>query len=164
MGNRAVIIAENEQGYIPPVGIYLHWCGGYNCVAGWLAYCRMVGFRCPAYDNYGWARMTQVMGNTLDDGRVSDGLSLGIISVPKELSNVPYRTDEELEKRLSQGDNGIYIIRDWKIVHHIGGYGLDRKMGVEQLRENLEGINERQPWRVPQETIDKFIADHGDEY
>lgn len=164
MGNRAVIIAENAQGYIPPVGIYLHWCGGYNCVAGWLAYCRMVGFPSPDGDNYGWARMAQVMGNTLDGRRVSDGMSLGIISVPDASVNVPDRTDEKLEEVLSQGDNGIYIIRDWKIVHRIGGYANDKKLGADHLREVLEEIDEMQPWHVPKEDMDRFIAEHGEEY
>ena len=162
MGNRAVIIAENAQGYIPPVGIYLHWCGGYNCVAGWLAYCRMVGFPSPDGDNYGWARMAQVMGNTLDGGKVSDGFSLGIISVPEKTQKAP--TDKAL-KTLSPGDNGVYVIRDWKIVRRVDPmYALEKPVGAEKLRELLEEIDKGQPWHVSADTMDKFIAEHGEEY
>lgn len=116
MGNRAVI-AENMNG----TGIYLHWNGGRDSVEAFLKYCELRGFRSG---DYGLARLAQVIGNFF-----GGGLSVGIGPV-KELD-----TDN--------GDNGTYIIKDWKIV--------DRKYfdGVEQheydLNEMLESIDQAQP-------------------
>lgn len=122
MGNRAVITTkENLEGN--GIGVYLHWNGGRDSVNAFLTYCKMKGYRSPEKDNYGWARLVQVIANFF-----GGSLSVGI-------DDICYLD--------CQGDNGVYIIKDWKIV--------DRKYfeGPEQneydLTEMLVAIDEAQP-------------------
>ena len=96
MGNRTVITTkegfENNS-----LGIYLHWNGGRDSVEAFLKYCELKGYRSPSEDNYGWARLCQVIGNFF-----GGSLSVGIDVV----SNLD----------CNNGDNGTYIINGWKIV------------------------------------------------
>lgn len=112
MGNRAVITTkknfENNG-----IGIYLHWNGGYDSVSAFLKYCELKGYRTPDTDNYGWARLCQVIGNYF-----GGSTSVGIDTVDKlDCDNY---------------DNGVYIIEGWKIV--------DRKYNRygEQMNYELE--------------------------
>lgn len=99
MGNRAVITTPERK-----MGLYLHWNGGRDTVEPLLRYCELKGYRDPAKDDYGWARMCQVMGNFFGGTN-----SVGIM---------PYTTDE----RMDPGDNGIYVVEGWKIVDRVGLY------------------------------------------
>lgn len=125
MGNRAVI-TENMNG----TGIYLHWNGGRDSVEAFLRYCDLRGFRSG---EYGIARLAQVIGNFF-----GGGLSVGI---------GPTSTLDT-----DNGDNGTYIIKDWKII--------DRKFfeGTEQneydINEMLQSIDEAQP---KSEQLGKFL-------
>lgn len=112
MGNRAVITTK-ENFENNGVGIYLHWNGGYDSVSAFLKYCELKGYRSPSHDNYGWARLCQVIGNFFG-GSASIG-----IDVVSKLDCDNY-------------DNGVYIIEGWKIV--------DRKYfeGHEQMNYELE--------------------------
>lgn len=110
MGNRAVITSVNKD-----LGIYLHWNGGIDSVTAFLEYCKLRGFRSPETDSYGYARLCQVLGNFFG----ADGLSVGVS---------PYIND----RCSDPGDNGIYVIKDWRIVDRLGnfhggheGYDLD---------------------------------------
>lgn len=96
MGNRAVITTPERR-----VGLYLHWNGGRDTVEPLLKYCELQGYRAPSADDYGWARMCQVMGNFF-----GGSLSLGIGT---------YTTDRQMDP----GDNGIYVIEGWRIVDHL---------------------------------------------
>lgn len=96
MGNRAVITTK-ENFENNGVGIYLHWNGGYDSVSAFLKYCELKGYRKPDKDNYGWARLCQVIGNFFG-GSTSIG-----IDVVNKLDCDNY-------------DNGVYIIEGWKIV------------------------------------------------
>lgn len=96
MGNRGVITTEYNF-KTNGIGIYLHWNGGRDSVTAFLKYCEMQGYRAPDTDNYGWARLCQVIGNFF-----GGTLSVGIDTVN--------RLD------CDNGDNGVYIIRGWKIV------------------------------------------------
>ena len=125
MGNRAVITTRenfNNDG----VGVYLHWNGGRDSVQAFLTYCKMKGYRKPTSDNYGWARLCQVIGNFF-----GGELSIGI----DKCSHLDY----------DNYDNGTYIIDGWDIV--------DRKYfnGNEQynydLYEMLCDIDNAQPTR-----------------
>ena len=58
MGNRAVITTPERK-----VGLYVHWNGGRDTIEPLLRYCELKGYRDPAKDDYGWARMAQVLGN-----------------------------------------------------------------------------------------------------
>ena len=134
MGNRAVITTRenfNNDG----VGVYLHWNGGRDSVEAFLTYCKMKGYRTPTSDNYGWARLCQVIGNFF-----GGELSIGI--------------DKCSHLDCDNYDNGTYIIDGWDIV--------DRKYlryGEEQdsydLYAMLCDIDECQP-RREQIGVDKI--------
>ena len=112
MGNRAVITTK-ENFENNGVGIYLHWNGGYDSVSAFLKYCEIKGYRTPDTDNYGWARLCQVIGNFF-----GGSTSIGIDTVDKlDCDNY---------------DNGVYIIEGWKIV--------DRKYNryAEQMNYDME--------------------------
>lgn len=119
MGNRAVITTEEKK-----LGIYLHWNGGRDSVNAFLTYCDLRGFRAPEDDNYGWARLCQVIGNFF-----GGDLSVGIDTL------------DCLDCK--NWDNGVYIIKDWKII------GREFFDGTEQDEHDLLGmliaIDERQP-------------------
>lgn len=135
MGNRAVITTPQKR-----VGIYLHWNGGRDSVEAFLTYCKLKGYRSPDVDNYGWARLCQVIGNFL-----GGTLSLGIDDY-----NVLDRDNY---------DNGVYIIEDWKIV------GREFKRNCEQtgydLKEFLYAINECQPEKeqLTKEKIKEYFTE-----
>lgn len=96
MGNRAVITTRenfNNDG----VGVYLHWNGGRDSVESFLTYCKMKGYRTPTSDNYGWARLCQVIGNFFGGEH-----SIGI--------------DKVSHLDCDNYDNGVYIIDGWDIV------------------------------------------------
>ena len=122
MGNRAVITTKEKQ-----IGVYLHWNGGYDSITGFLAYCQFQGFRCPEDDNYGWARLTQIISNFFDSG-----LSVGF--------------DKYENLDCNNSDNGVYIIEDWKII------GREFHDGEEQksydFSEMVVEINEAQPKNI----------------
>ena len=99
MGNRAVITTPERK-----VGLYIHWNGGRDTVEPLLRYCELKGYRDPSKDDYGWARMCQVLGNFFGG---TNCVGIG-----------PYTTDE----RMDPGDNGIYVIEGWKIVERVGLY------------------------------------------
>lgn len=133
MGNRAVITTEQKQ-----IGVYLHWNGGRDSVQAFLLYCKLRGFRAPENDCYGWARLCQVIGNYF-----GGDLSLGV--------------DKYDRLDTDNGDNGVYIIKDWGIV------GREFYEGAEQnnyeLRDMLRDINEAQPEseRLSNEVIEDAI-------
>lgn len=124
MGNRAVITTK-ENFENNGVGVYVHWNGGRDSVEAFLKYCELRGFRSPDTDNYGWARLVQVIANFMG----GEGLSVGIDTV------------DHLD--CDNYDNGVYIIEGWEIV--------DRKYfeGGEQdyypLEDMLDAIDETQP-------------------
>lgn len=120
MGNRAVITTPEKN-----LALYLHWNGGRDTIEPLLAYCKMQGYRAPSSDNYGWARLTQVIGNFFG-GTTSIG-----IDTFKNLGD--------------QGDNGVYIIDGWEIVDHIeqafdDDYNVSGWRKFPQSREQREHV------------------------
>ena len=99
MGNRCVITTPQRR-----VGLYMHWNGGRDTVEPLLRYCELKGYRAPDADEYGWARLCQVLGNFF-----GGNLCVGIDR---------YSTDEAMDP----GDNGIYVTEGWKIVDRVGLY------------------------------------------
>ena len=100
MGNRAVI---TTKGSIDPkesdqIGVYVHWNGGRASIEAFLQYCKLKGYRPPEVDNYGWARLCQVIANFF-----GGGLSIGISKC--------------CELDCDNQDNGTYIIENWEIVN-----------------------------------------------
>ena len=127
MGNRAVITTR-KAGVNPAnsdaTGVYLHWNGGRDSVEAFLAYCKLKQFRSPENDNYGWARLCQVIGNYF-----GGGLSIGIgPCCTLDCDNL---------------DNGTYIIADWEIVGR--AYFEGREQNEYNLNEMLMDIDEAQP-------------------
>ena len=120
MGNRAVI-TTNEN--LKELGVYLHWNGGRDSVEGFLAFCKMKGFRAPEEDDYGWACLACVCCNFF-----GDGLSCGI------------NTCEYLD--CNNYDNGVYIIKDWNIVGRKFNSGEQLEYDLEKM---VTGIDELQP-------------------
>lgn len=112
MGNRAVITTKGGDRK-NKLGVYLHWNGGRDSVEGFLKYCDMRGFRYPEDDNYGWARLTQVIANFF-----GGDLSIGI--------DICDRLD------CDNWDNGVYLIEKWKIVGR-----EDFNDGIEQKEYDL---------------------------
>ena len=125
MGNRAVITTQKEWN-VRGIGIYVHWCGGRKCIEGILEYCSRTNCVRPENDCYGWADLCRVISNTL-------GGSVGIDRLD--------RLD------LDNGDNGVYIIKDWKIVGRINADGISDKgiTNQEELDEILNEIDAEQP-------------------
>lgn len=125
MGNRAVITTKTAF-ETNGIGIYLHWNGGRDSVEGFLAYCKLKGYRSPFYDEgYAMARLIQVISNFL-----GGTCSIGIGCV------------DTLD--CDNGDNGTYIIGgDWEIV------GREYHTGKEQanypLLDMLQTIDESMP-------------------
>lgn len=125
MGNRAVI--TTSKGWLCKennLGVYLHWNGGRDSVEAFLTYCKLKGYRAPEKDNYGWARLAQVLGNFF-----GGDTSVGI--------DVVSRLD------CDNFNNGVYIIADWEIVgrHCFEG----REQSQYDLKEMLLAIDERMP-------------------
>lgn len=119
MGNRCVITTRDKR-----VGIYLHWNGGRDSVEAFLKYCELKNYRPPEEDNYGWARLCQVIGNFF-----GGGLSIGI--------------DEYKHLDADNGDNGVYIIENWKIVDR--EYFDRHEQDTHDLLEMVTEINRSQP-------------------
>lgn len=119
MGNRAVITTQNKD-----LGVYLHWNGGRNSVEAFLLYCKLKGYRCPENDCYGWARLCQVIGNFFG-GEYSVGID----------------TYDKLDT--DNGDNGVYIIKDWQIV----GKEFEplAPLDISYIKEMIVGINNSMP-------------------
>ena len=124
MGNRAVITTKGGDRK-NKLGVYLHWNGGRDSVKAFLKYCDMRGFRYPEDDNYGWARLTQVIANFF-----GGDLSIGI--------DICDRLD------CDNWDNGVYLIEKWKIVGR-----EDFHDGIEQdeydLLSMVIDIDQHQP-------------------
>lgn len=141
MGNRAVITASiaKDVKNSHDIGVYLHWNGGPDSVDAFLLYCKLKGYRTPDTDNYGWARLCQVIGNFL-----GGSTSIGI--------------DQCCNLDCDNGDNGTYIIKDWHVVGR--KYKCGRREGYDLLT-SLQRINEKQPMfeQLPADVLEKGAAE-----
>lgn len=145
MGNRAVITTNNNLGEVgysdkvkhyysdgvdlqdrkDKVGIYLHWNGGRDSVQAFLVYCNIKGYRDPAEDNYGMARLIQVISNFFGGSN-----SIGVDTL-NHLDCDNY-------------DNGVYIIGPgWQIIDRVYFEGQEQN-GYDMLNM-LQSINKAQP-------------------
>jgi hypothetical protein len=142
MGNRAVITLAkyDTMGNVikevdkEEIGVYLHWNGGYDSVSAFLKYCELKEYRCPQNDCYGWARLCQIIGNFFGGSS-----SLGI--------------DKCGRLDCDNYDNGVYLIKDWKIVGRV--YFKGKEQNCYPLLESLLEINRRQP--VNEQMEESFI-------
>lgn len=133
MGNRAVITTRDER-----IGVYLHWNGGRDSVEAFLTYCKIRKFRPPEQDDYGWARLIQIIANYF-----GGDLSIGV--------NTLDRLD------CDNGDNGTYIIENWEIVGR--KYVTFAEQDARELKSFVKTINECQPIgdRLTDSEIDDFF-------
>ena len=161
MGNRAVIcnyvegetleqfesnLGENEKRVYGEhrVGVYLHWNGGEESIRSFLMYCKLKGYRATDYDNYGWARLCQVIGNFF-----GGGLSLGIAPV----NNLD----------CDNGNNGTYLIKDWEIIDKYYDEDWDKEqakqLDIDLMIENLLEIDQNQPVKeqLGKEQIEELV-------
>ncbi len=150
MGNRAVITIGkvDTEGRLlttmgsirEKIGIYLHWNGGRDSVEAFLAYCDAKGYPSPDTDCYGWARMCQVIGNFFG-GTGSLGL------------------DKCCRLDCDNYDNGVYLIKDWKIVGRL--YHEGREQQYYDLLEMMLEINKAQPEseRLDEDYIKKYVEE-----
>lgn len=147
MGNRAVITASKSSAVAgsSDLGVYLHWNGGRDSVEAFLTYCRIQGFRSPDTDNYGWARLVQVISNFMG----GDGLSVGI--------------DKCSRLDCDNYDNGVYIIKGWEIVDR--QYKRNSEQHHYDLAEMVKYIDECQPVKMQlgADRIDEALAKLGGE-
>lgn len=141
MGNRAVITTSDyiTLGSERAIGIYLHWNGGYDSVRAFLTYCKIRGFRSPEADSYGWANLCTVISNFFRD---KDGLSVGI--------------DRCCNLDCDNGDNGVYIIKDWGIIGR--KYEPEYEQNVHPLSEMLNEIDQAQPKDMQVFTTQKSVC------
>jgi hypothetical protein len=144
MGNRAVITTSKAKDVwrSTDIGVYLHWNGGRDSVEAFLTYCRMKGYRSPEQDNYGWARLCQVIGNFF-----GGGYSLGI--------------DRCKNLDCNNFDNGTYIIEDWQIVGR--RYFEGEEQAEHLLLDMLLDIDKSQPKgeQLGEKAIEKWLEEHG---
>lgn len=143
MGNRAVIATENRD-----IAVYIHWHGGRDSVRAFLTYCLMQNYRCPEEDCYGWARLCQVLANFFTSDRpYNKGLSVGI------------DTYERL-KDSADWDNGVYIIKGWRIVDR--EECPDEEQNTHSLIDILNMIDSEMPERdrLGEDAILKWLADN----
>ena len=136
MGNRAVITTENKE-----MGVYLHWDGDITTVTAFLTWCKLRGIRAPDYQNYGWARLCQVIANYIEGAYYGAACRIGCEETFSGLS-VGVDRYENL-KGLADWDNGTYIIKGWEIVGREGA-GDDEECG-EWIYGLLCDINRYQP-------------------
>ena len=136
MGNRAVITTENKE-----MGVYLHWDGDITTVTAFLTWCKLRGIRAPDYQNYGWARLCQVIANYIEGAYYGAARRVGCEETFSGLS-VGVDRYENL-KGLADWDNGTYIIKGWEIVGREGA-GDDEECG-EWIYGLLCDINRYQP-------------------
>lgn len=139
MGNKAVITTVRDNvSRSNGIGVYLHWNGGRDSVRAFLAYCKLRGFRSPEKDDYGWARLCQIVGNYF-----GGSLSIGI----NKCCNLD----------CDNGDNGVYVIENWEIVgrkYFKGGEQDEHDLGIM-----LHEINTAQPEvdRLEGSVIDDYV-------
>lgn len=115
MGNRAVITTK-ENFENNGIGIYLHYNGGRDSVEAFLTYCKIKGCRNTTDDpEYSFARLVQTIANFFG-GTTSIGI--GLVN----------------DLDCNNGDNGVYIVEDWKIV------GRKYFDGAEQYNYPLQNM------------------------
>lgn len=102
MGNRAIIKGKGSN-----LGVYVHWNGGYDSVLAFTQYCKLKGYRSPESDDYGVARLCQVIGNFF-----GGDVSVGVWNMHDGTQMNPNLV------RSYALDNGVYEIENWEIVAH----------------------------------------------
>ena len=111
---------------------------GRDSVEAFLAYCKLKGYRTPESDCYGWARLCQVIGNFF-----GGELSIGI--------------DEYSRLDTDNYDNGVYIIKDWKIIDR--KFKRNPEQNNYEIGQMLKEINSKQPKeeQLSEDVINEYV-------
>lgn len=128
MGDRAVITTKKNMEN-NGMGIYVHWNGARGYIEPFLEYCRQKGYRSITEDeSYGFARLAQVIANYIGG---KTGIGIGCVN----------------DLDVDNGDNGTYIINDWKITDRLFVPYEEYKYRPteDHIIEMLRYIDERQP-------------------
>lgn len=135
MGNRAVITTNKN---LNDTGIYLHWNGGRDSVEAFLAYCDLKHYRKPENDSYGYAMLINVITNYFGDGLSCD------------VGNCQHLDTDN-------GDNGVYIIKDWRIVDRLYAYGEDYGYDFKDMINDIDSyqpkhmrLTDKEKARIPE--------------
>lgn len=125
MGNRAVITTDciNAK-YSYKLGVYLHWNGGRDSVEAFLSYCKLKKYASPENDNYGFARLCQVIGNFFGD---TDSIGIDLCT----------------NLDCDNFDNGVYIIKEWQIIGR--QFMKSGEQNIYKIKDMLMAINNSQP-------------------
>lgn len=123
MGNRAVITTNKN---LNDTGIYLHWNGGRDCVETFLAYCDLKHYRKPEQDCYGYAMLINVITNYFGNGLSCD-------------------VNKAVFLDYDNYDNGVYIIKDWRIVDRLYAHGEQYEYDFVAM---INDIDAKQPERM----------------
>ena len=122
MGDRAIItFADNDivNDVCEDIGIYLHWHGNRNWVEAFVRMAKEYEFR---YDDYGIARLCQMIGNT-----IGTTLSMGVGRA----------------SRMDDSDNGMYFVAtDWTIWESMTTPPLDDEKQVESYMQAIRAKND----------------------
>lgn len=145
MGSRAVIttIRTVDPQTSNELGVYLHMNGDPDHVTAFLEYCKAREIR-PPDDDYGWARLCQVIGNYF-----GGTLSVGI--------------DKCCKLDCDNGENGVYIIDGWDIV---GRKCISEEQGenwhvdIDTLGTIMNEIDIRQPTHLGPVKIHLAVEDY----
>ena len=128
MGDRAVITTRKNMEN-NGIGIYVHWHGSRGYIEPFLEYCRQKGYRSITEDeSYGFSRLTQVIANYIEG---ETGIGIGCVN----------------DLDTDNGDNGTYIINDWKIEDRLFVPYEEYKYRPteDHIIRMLRYIDERQP-------------------
>lgn len=136
MGDRAVITTKDKE-----VGVYLHWNGSVTEVTAFLTWCKLRGLRAPDSQNYGWARLCQVIANYIEGSNYAAAQIYGDTVMAFSGLSIGVDRYEHLEGSADY-DNGTYIIEGWDIVDREGPHVDDK---CEDLFHMLYKINRYQP-------------------
>ena len=144
MGNRAIIIFENEKSTEFSPAVYLHWNGGPESVYQFLDELDYRKVRGADDLSYQTARFIQICGEFMDQDSYS-GLSLGVESGPRKFS--------ELDQFTYGDDHGIYL------VYRNGENRRVRRFYIT-YKDGKDGIEELTPAKVKTEKDRAYRSDY----
>ena len=126
MSNSAIITTENGwKDKTNNIGVYLHWNGGRDSIEPFLTYCKLKGYISPEVGECRyWVGLMHVLTNFFN--------------------GESYLEINTVDKLVDIGcDNGVYIIKDWKIVGRKMFCG-EEETGYELL-DFMELIDRKMP-------------------
>lgn len=139
MGDRAVLATSPN---LDGTGLYLHWNGGRDKVEMLMDYCNMRGLESPEKNVRTWEIVLEISRNFWNKEEFFGKIG--------SISKLDY----------DNHDNGMYIIKDWKIVGRKYKHNKPERYENDPLRILLD-IDARQPScnRIGEDKIRKLYND-----